>query len=127
MERTFSLDLPQLIEKRDQLRTYFFDNDKDQQIRNIEDQIKSLESNLASLFFTQSTERKKIAQKLEDSVHSILRDLGLENANFSIQFSECKPSGDGIDNINFLFSANLIRSLLHYQMLFQVEKCQDSY
>jgi len=37
---------------------------------------------------------------------SILSNLGLENANFSIQFSECKPSGDGIDNINFLFSAN---------------------
>ena len=43
---------------------------------------------------------------MQDSVISILRDLGLENANFSIQFSECKPSGDGIDNINFLFSAN---------------------
>jgi len=26
--------------------------------------------------------------------------------NFLIQFSECKPSGDGIDNIDFLFSAN---------------------
>ena len=37
---------------------------------------------------------------------SILSNLGLENANFSIQFSECKPSGDGIDNINFMFSAN---------------------
>ena len=36
----------------------------------------------------------------------ILGNLGLENANFSIQFSECKPSGDGIDDINFLFSAN---------------------
>ena len=43
---------------------------------------------------------------MQDSVISILRDLGLENANFSIQFSECKPSGDGTDNINFLFSAN---------------------
>jgi DNA repair protein RecN (Recombination protein N) len=37
---------------------------------------------------------------------SILSNLGLENANFLIQFSECKPSMDGIDNINFLFSAN---------------------
>ena len=36
----------------------------------------------------------------------ILSNLGLENANFSIQFSECKPSSDGIDDINFLFSAN---------------------
>ena len=67
---------------------------------------KNLQSNLNSLFLIQSTERKKIAKQLQDSVISILRDLGLENANFSIQFSECKPSGDGIDNINFLFSAN---------------------
>ncbi len=65
-----------------------------------------LQSKLNSLFHTQSTERKKIAKLLQDSVISILRSLGLENANFSIQFSECKPSGDGIDNIQFLFSAN---------------------
>jgi DNA repair protein RecN (Recombination protein N) len=72
----------------------------------MENQIKNLQDNLNSLYLTQSAERKKIAKQLQDSVISILRDLGLENANFSIQFSECKPSGDGIDNINFLFSAN---------------------
>jgi DNA repair protein RecN (Recombination protein N) len=106
LERTFSLELPQLIEKRDQLRTYFLKNDKDNDILNIENQIKNLQSNLNSLFVIQSIERKKIAKSLQDSVISILRGLGLENANFSIQFSECKPSGDGIDSINFLFSAN---------------------
>jgi len=106
LERTFSLDLPQLIKKRDQLRTYFYKNDKDDEIRDMKNQIKNLQTNLNSLFFTQSTERKKKAKKLQDSVISILRDLGLENANFSIQFSECKPSSDGIDDINFLFSAN---------------------
>ncbi|MDC3111640.1 AAA family ATPase [Prochlorococcus sp. AH-716-L04] len=106
LERTFSLDLPQLIKKRDQLRTYFFKNDIDNEIHNMENQIKNLQDHLNSLCLTQSTERKKIAKKLQDSVISILRDLGLENANFSIQFSECNPSGDGIDNINFLFSAN---------------------
>ena len=35
LERTFSLDLPQLIEKRDQLRTYFQKNDQDNEICNI--------------------------------------------------------------------------------------------
>ena len=106
LERTFSLDLAQLIKKRDQLRTYFFKNDNDNEIHNLENQIKNLQDHLNSLYLIQSTERKKIAKQLQDSVISILRDLGLENANFSIQFSECKPSGDGIDNINFLFSAN---------------------
>jgi len=100
------LDLSQLIKKRDQLRTYFFKNDNDNEIHNMENQIKNLQDHLNSLYLTQSTERKKIAKQLQDSVISILRDLGLENANFLIQFSECKPSYDGIDNINFMFSAN---------------------
>ena len=106
LERKFSLDIPQLIEKRDQLRAYCSESDQDNEIRNMENQFKNLQSKLNSLFLTQSIERKKIAKQLQDSVISILRDLGLENANFSIQFSECKPSGDGIDDIQFLFSAN---------------------
>ena len=100
------MDLPELIEKRDQLRKYFLKSDQGNEIRNMEDQFNDLQSKLNSLFKTQSIQRKKIAKQLQDSVISILKNLGLENANFSIQFSECKPSGDGIDNINFLFSAN---------------------
>ena len=106
LERTFSLDLTQLIEKRDQLKTYFQQNDQGNEISMIKVQIENLQSNLNSLFVIQSTERKKIAKQLQNSVMSILSNLGLENANFSIQFSECNPSGDGIDDINFLFSAN---------------------
>jgi len=106
LERTFSLDLPQLIEKRDQLKTYFQQNDQGNEICMIKAQIENLQSNLNSLFVIQSTERKKIAKHLQNSVMSILSNLGLENANFSIQFSTGQPSGNGIDNINFLFSAN---------------------
>lgn len=106
LERTFSLELPQLIEKRDQLKTYFQQNDQNNEICTIKAQIANLQRNLNSLFVIQSSERKKIAIKLQNSVMSILSNLGLENANFSIQFSKCNPSGDGIDDINFLFSAN---------------------
>ena len=106
LERTFSLDLSNLIQKRDQLRTYFHNKDQDDDISSLKSQIKNLQSNLNSLFVIQSNERKKVAEKLQNSIISILRKLGLENANFSIQFSECKPTGDGIDNVNFLFSAN---------------------
>ncbi len=106
LQRTFSLDLPQLIEKRNQLKTYFLKNDIDNEIRSMEAQVKIFLTNLNSLFLIQSVERKKIAKQLQHSVITILRNLGLENANFLIQFSECNPSKDGIDNINFLFSAN---------------------
>ncbi len=106
LERTFSLDLPKLIEKRDQLKMYFQQNDQCSDICKIKAQIDNLQNNLNSLFVLQSSERKKIAKQLQNSVMSILSNLGLENSKFSIQFSECHPSGDGIDNINFLFSAN---------------------
>ncbi len=106
LERTFSLDLPHLIEKRDQLKTDFQKNDSDHDINVMDGQIKNLQSNLDTLFIIQSAERKKIAKKLQDSVSAILKNLGLENANFKIQFCERNPSRDGIDNINFLFSAN---------------------
>ena len=88
MERNFALDLPQLIEKRDQLRTYFLKSDQDNEIRNMENQFKNLQNNLNSLFLTKSIERKKIAKQLQASLISILRDLGLENANFLIKYSE---------------------------------------
>ncbi len=106
LERTFSLDLTQLIEKRDQLKMYFQQNDQGNEICRIKAQLENLQSNLNSLFVIQSSERKKIAKHLQNSVMLILNNLGLENANFSIHFSECNPSGDGIDDINFLFSAN---------------------
>ncbi len=106
LERTYSLDLPQLIEKRDQLKIYFQQKDQVNEICRIKAQIENLQRDLNSLFGIQSAERKKIAKHLQNSVMSILSDLGLENANFSIQFSECMPSGDGIDDIKFLFSAN---------------------
>ena len=42
LERTYSLDLPHLIEKRNQLRKYFLKNDQDKEILDIENQIKIL-------------------------------------------------------------------------------------
>ena len=57
LERTFSLDLTQLIEKRDQLKTYFQQNDQGNEICRIKSQIENLQSKLDSLFVIQSTER----------------------------------------------------------------------
>ena len=76
LERTFSLELPQLIEKRDQLKSYFQQNNQGNEISMIKSQIENLQSNLNSLFVIQSTERKKIAKQLQNSVMSILSSLG---------------------------------------------------
>jgi len=61
LERTFSLDLPKLIDKRDQLKKALNNNDQNDEICSLQSQIKNLQSNLNSLFVIQSTERKKTA------------------------------------------------------------------
>jgi len=48
LERTFSLDLTQLIEKRDQLKKYFQQHDPSNEICSIKVQIENLQSNLNS-------------------------------------------------------------------------------
>ena len=106
LERTFSLDLPQLIEKRDDLKSYLSSNVYEEEVKKLEDQINNLEIHLNSLFVFQSEERRQIASRLQDSVMCILNSLGLGNAKFSIEFEKINPSSDGTENINFLFSAN---------------------
>ncbi len=106
LERTFSLELPQLILKRDELKTFIDTNLFEEEIKKLDIQINKSQANLNTLFEIQSSQRKEIANQLQDSVVSILKNLGLENANFSIKFSRVIPSPEGNENIEFLFSAN---------------------
>ncbi len=106
LERTFALELPQLILKRDELKKYIDDNLYEDEIQNLDTQINQMESDLDTLFKSQSFHRRATANLLQDSVISILKNLGLVNANFSINFNKVQPSSEGNENIDFLFSAN---------------------
>ena len=106
LERTFSLELPQLILKRDELKTFIDTNLFEEEIKKLDIQINKSQANLNTLFEIQSSQRKETANQLQDSVISILKNLGLENADFSIEFSRVTPSPEGNENIDFLFSAN---------------------
>ena len=106
LERTFSLGLPQLIRKRDELKTFIEKHSDEDNIKNLDAQIKIKQADLEELFTNQSYQRRQTADKLRDSVISILKNLGLENANFLIDFKKVGDSPVGNDNIDFLFSAN---------------------
>jgi len=106
LERTFSLELPKLILKRDELKTFIDNNLYEEEIKKLDIQIKKSEANLNTLFEIQSSQRRETANKLQDSVITILKNLGLENADFLIDFTKANPSPEGNENIDFLFSAN---------------------
>jgi DNA repair protein RecN (Recombination protein N) len=106
LERTFSLELPKLILKKNELKTFIDTNLYDEEIKKLDIQINKSQANLNTLFEIQSSHRRETANHLQDSVISILKNLGLENADFLIDFSKVTPSPEGNENIDFLFSAN---------------------
>ena len=50
--------------------------------------------------------RKKIALDLEEQLIASLKNLGIPNVRFKVDFHECEPTSNGIDKVIFLFSAN---------------------
>ena len=84
LERTFSLELPQLINKKEELKRNIDIHSNKEEIKKLEFHIQELRNNLDNLFNIQSSERRVIAKQLENSVISLLKNLGLENANFCI-------------------------------------------
>ena len=77
LERTFSLELPQLINKREELRQSLLIGQNCNEIKMLEDQINNISVKLDSLFNSQSSLRRQIAKNLENSVMSLLKSLGL--------------------------------------------------
>ncbi|MFL2868696.1 MAG: DNA repair protein RecN [Prochlorococcus marinus] len=53
-----------------------------------------------------SSLRKTIASQLEEKLIMSLKKLGIPNVRFKVIFDECEPTINGIDKINFMFSAN---------------------
>ncbi len=53
-----------------------------------------------------SEQRKKSIPMLEENIKGFFADLGMPNAVIKVVQEITEPKADGIDNINFLFSAN---------------------
>tara|TARA_B100000214_G_scaffold370361_1_gene344875 strand:- start:184 stop:1869 length:1686 start_codon:yes stop_codon:yes gene_type:complete len=50
--------------------------------------------------------RNKLSIQLEKQLISSLKKLGIPNVRFKIVFEACEPTINGIDKVNFMFSAN---------------------
>jgi len=106
LEKTFSLDLSSLIQKRNELRKLSSLDISNEEIETLKNKLNSLNSKFQQLLNEQSCERQKVAAKLEKLVSRTLKELGLSNAKFAIKTSKIEPTYHGSDFIQFLFSAN---------------------
>lgn len=78
----------------------------DERLQDIEKTLAAKEMQLNEEAFNISIMRKEAAERLEAEIISALKELALEKAEFRVVVRECPVSSAGIDNIEFLFSAN---------------------
>lgn len=82
----------------------------------LESQIDSLQQSLRSLGEELSNKRKKGAKKLIPKTVELVHELGMPNARFDIAFSPLNDiTPNGLDEVQFLFSANRGSGLLPLQ------------
>jgi len=79
----------------------------DGQIETLKASLQQLQNELDGQCARLRDARKAVAGTIAEKVVSVLRELGIINANFSVRFTELDDfTGSGKDQVNFLFSAN---------------------
>ena len=111
IEKTFSMNLSDLINKRNELRNMSNLSKQEDEIKVLKEQLDNLHSKLKKLYKIQSDSRRKVAKDLQNSVTSLFSNLGLQNSRFMIKFQSIENSLNGNEEIKFLFSANPDQSL----------------
>ncbi len=105
-QKKYQKNLPELISYKDELNNYLSPQNDDFKIK----ELISLEKKYRIQRDTSNQElssiRKTTALKLEDKLIKSLKELGIPNVRFKIIFQECEPTVNGIDKVNFMFSAN---------------------
>lgn len=98
----------ELIEIRESLDAKLSDIDSyDLEIEKLEKQRDAAETEVKKLAGQLSEQRKKVLPAIEARVNSLLLQLGMPNSRFRVDLvSKGTPSGTGIDEVSFLFSAN---------------------
>jgi len=82
-------------------------NSYDEQVAKLKAGLETSEKQLEQQCLHLRDTRKAVAGTITGKVISVLHELGMPNANFSIEFRQLDEfSGTGKDQVNFLFSAN---------------------
>lgn len=71
-----------------------------------EKEVKNLYNIVIEQAKTISERRKKVFPAIIKSVTATLKQIGIENAQLSIEHKDTKPTAQGIDEVSILFSAN---------------------
>jgi len=107
LKRKYGDSIEKIIEKQSQieLELQSFENSTEI-LKETERKRDILSAKLSAAASLISNARKAGAKRLENLFSEQAESVGLKNARFEIEFTEKKFSEDGVDSVQFLFSAN---------------------
>ncbi len=106
LQRRYELTLPELLEKREEIRSSMNLITGQELIADLESKEISRRKDRDLINLKLSKYRKEIARKLEAKLITYLKPLGLLNVRFKVQVNQIEACEKGVDTVQFLFSAN---------------------
>ena len=105
-QKKYQKSLPDLICYKEEVINYISLHDKSIDIEKLAFAEKQNRMKLNRSNKELSSIRKTIALQFEEKLIKILNELGMPNVRFKVCFEECEAGINGIDKVNFMFSAN---------------------
>ncbi|MEB3350931.1 MAG: DNA repair protein RecN, partial [Cyanobacteriota bacterium] len=106
LERRHGLDLPALIQRRDQLRDQLAPGGAAASLAALEAAEARARADRDRSHQALSSARAAAARTLEQQLLAALRPMGLANVRFAVAIEPAEPGEEGADAVAFLFSAN---------------------
>ena len=107
LKRKHGDSIEEIIKKQQQIESELEGLENSVEIlQEIERKRDSLREKVSAAASSMSARRKAGANRLRDLFREQAESVGLKNARFEVEFTEKDLSGDGLDNVQFLFSAN---------------------
>lgn len=107
-KRKYRMDVEQLVEYKNTIEQELFQlQNREALMQKVEQEVLQLEKSYYEISKQLSNTRKQVAQEMEHRLKQELIQLSLPNVQFAIHFQQLdKPDRSGIDQIEFMFSAN---------------------
>ncbi len=106
LQERHGLNLQELINKRNELRHSFSDLSTDKILIELQKKEMAAREERDINNKNLSNIRHDVARRFEEKLIQTLSPLGLSNVRFNVNFNTFEPSENGIDSVQFLFSAN---------------------
>jgi len=107
LKRQFGKEIDEIIEKRNELKKLLLEKEELLiHMEELQEKLRAEEQRVRAAAEKLSSERKKTAKSIEESIIKYLSELNLEKSVVKIVFKEKQLSKSGFDSVDILFSAN---------------------